>query len=165
MNMLESCPPSSLSPVILVNIPWTQRDAPMNLIRRKIFRASIPLSEDTDSDSSQVVTSDPLLCQLLPFPGVCEAPTVPHITPQSSVSGPPPPDNTDIEPLPAVPVSAPALTRPAQFLSPLLASLSQSPVTRLSPPLSPPPQLRRSVLMTSRLDWSPSRTALVTRRR
>ena len=69
----------------------------------------LALAEPEDHDSSQVVTGDPLLSQLMPFPGVCEAPTVPstpHITPQSSVSGPPPPDNTDpdplIEPLPAM---------------------------------------------------------------
>ena len=70
----------------------------------------LPLAEDNVS-SGHVVTTDPLLSQLLPLPGLCEAPTVPntpHVTPQSSVSGPSPPDDTDplIEPLLAVPVSA-----------------------------------------------------------
>ena len=75
---------------------------------------SNPLSVAEDNVSSgQVVTTDPLLSQHLPLPGLCEAPTVPntpHVTPQSSVSGPPPPANNDtdplIEPLLALPVSA-----------------------------------------------------------
>ena len=83
-------------------------------------------------------------------------PNTPHITPQSSVSGPPPPDNTDtdplIEPLPAVPVSA---AGPDQASSaPVTAPRLSVPVISHQAVSAPPPQLRRSVLMTSPLDWS-----------
>ncbi len=40
MNMLESCPPSSLSPAIPVNFTETKWCAAMILIGRKIFRVS-----------------------------------------------------------------------------------------------------------------------------